>query len=157
MIKKWLWIAILVVLVDQASKFAALAQLKNTDIVLTPFLNLVLAFNRGAAFGFLSNAGGWQNAFFVVVAAIVSVAIVAMLRQLKPGQTHVGVALMLVLGGAIGNVIDRLRLGYVVDFIDFHIQTWHWYTFNIADAAITLGALVLVFDALGIMPKRRTA
>lgn len=157
MILKWSWIALLVLAVDQVSKLAALDYLNGTDITLTPFLNLVLAFNRGAAFGFLSNAGGWQNAFFVVVAIVVSGAIVVMLRQLKPGQSHVGVALMLVLGGAIGNVVDRLRLGHVVDFIDFHVRGWHWYTFNIADAAITIGAIILAVDALGLIGRRRTA
>ena len=152
---KWWWIAVTIAVADQASKYLALTRLQDGDVAVAPFLNFILAFNPGAAFGFLSNAGGWQNAFFVAIAIAVGVAIVFMLRQLKPGQGHIAVALMLVLGGAVGNLIDRLRLGHVVDFIDFYIGSWHWYTFNIADAAITIGAVVLALDAVGVRFGRR--
>ena len=152
---KWWWIALLVAVADQVSKHLALTHLQDGDIAVAPFLNFILAFNPGAAFGFLSDAGGWQNAFFVAIAIAVAIAIVFMLRQLKPGQTHIAVALMLVLGGAVGNVIDRFRFGHVVDFIDFYIGSWHWYTFNIADAAITIGAIVLALDAFGVRFGRR--
>ena len=154
---KWWWIAVVVAVADQASKYFALTRLQDGDVAAGPFLNFILAFNSGAAFGFLSDAGGWQNAFFVAIAIAVGVAIIFMLRQLKPGQTHIAVALMLVLGGAVGNLIDRLRFGHVVDFIDFYIGTWHWYTFNIADAAITIGAIVLALDALGVRFGRRVS
>lgn len=154
---KWWWIALSVAVVDQASKYVALTRLQDGDIAVAPFLNLILAFNSGAAFGFLSDAGGWQNAFFVAVAVIVGIAIVFMLRQLKPGQTHIAIALMLVLGGAVGNLIDRFRFGHVVDFIDFYIGNWHWYTFNVADAAITIGAIILALDALGVPSGRRAS
>lgn len=147
---KWWWIAVVVTIADQASKHLALTRLQDGDVAIAPFLNFILAFNSGAAFGFLSDAGGWQNAFFVAIAVAVGVAIVFMLRSLKPGQTHIAVALMLVLGGAVGNLIDRLRFGHVVDFIDFHIGGWHWYVFNSADAAITIGAAILALDALGV-------
>lgn len=147
---KWWWLAVVVAMADQASKYFALTRLQDGDVAVAPFLNFILAFNSGAAFGFLSDAGGWQNAFFVAIAVAVGVAILFMLRQLKPGQAHIAVALMLVLGGAVGNLIDRLRFGHVVDFIDFYIGNWHWYTFNIADAAITIGAIVLALDALGV-------
>lgn len=147
---KWWWIALTVTIADQASKYAAMTKLHDGDVAVAPFLNLILAYNSGAAFGFLSDAGGWQNAFFVAVAVAVGIAIVFMIRQLKPGQTHLAIALMLVLGGAIGNLIDRFRFGHVVDFIDFYIGNWHWYTFNVADAAITIGAIILALDALGV-------
>lgn len=154
---KWWWIAVTVAVADQASKYFALTRLQNGDVAVAPFLNFILAFNSGAAFGFLSDAGGWQNAFFVAIAVAVGVAIVFMLRQLKPGQTHIAVALMLVLGGAVGNLIDRFRFGHVVDFIDFYIGNWHWYTFNIADAAITIGAIILALDALGVRFGQRAS
>lgn len=149
------WIALLVGVADQASKFLALQHLRQGEIVLAPFLNLSLAFNTGAAFSFLANAGGWQNLFFVLVAFVVSVVILFMIRRLGASDTQVAVALMLVLGGALGNVIDRLRFGYVVDFIDLHYAGWHWPTFNVADSAITIGAILLVLDALGITFRRR--
>lgn len=155
---KWAWLAVVVFVLDQASKLAALKYLADGPIAVAPFLSWTLVFNPGAAFGFLSGASGWQNTFFVIVAIVVSAMIVFMLRQLKPGQAHLAVALMLVLGGAFGNLLDRFRLGYVVDFVDFHYAGWHWYTFNIADAAITVGAAVLVLDAFGFRfqarPKR---
>ena len=154
---KWWWIAAAVAIADQASKYFALTRLQEGDVAVAPFLNFILAFNSGAAFGFLSDAGGWQNAFFVAIAVAVAIAIVFMLRQLKPGQTHIAIALMLVLGGAVGNLIDRFRFGHVVDFIDFYIGNWHWYTFNIADAAITIGAIVLALDALGVRFGRRVS
>lgn len=154
---KWWWIAVVVAVADQVSKYFALTRLQDGDVAAGPFLNFILAFNSGAAFGFLSDAGGWQNAFFVAIAIAVGVAIVFMLRQLKPGQGHIAVALMLVLGGAAGNLIDRLRFGHVVDFLDFYVGSWHWYTFNIADAAITIGAIVLALDALGVRFGRRVS
>jgi len=145
-----LWIVVMVGIADQVSKYYALLHLRGSEIVVTPFLKFSLAFNTGAAFSFLSNAGGWQNLFFVGVALVVAVIILFMIRRLGANDTQVAVALMLVLGGALGNVIDRVRFGYVVDFIDVYYRVWHWPTFNIADSAITIGAVLLVLDALGI-------
>ncbi len=147
---KFLWIVVVVGIADQVTKYFALLHLRNAEIVVTPFLNFSLAFNTGAAFSFLSEAGGWQNLFFVGVAFVVSVIILFMIRRLGANDTQVAVALMLVLGGALGNVIDRVRFGYVVDFIDVYYRAWHWPTFNIADSAISIGAVLLVLDALGI-------
>jgi signal peptidase II len=147
---RFLWIVLLVGVADQVSKYFALLHLRHSDIPLAPFLKLSLAFNTGAAFNFLSDAGGWQNLFFVGIAFVVSVIILFMIRRLGASDTQVAVALMLVLGGAVGNVIDRVRFGYVVDFIDVYYRAWHWPTFNIADSAITIGAVLLVLDALGI-------
>jgi signal peptidase II len=151
-----LWIVVVVGIADQATKYFALLHLRNSEIAVTPFLKFSLAFNTGAAFSFLSDAGGWQNLFFVGVAFVVSVIILFMIRRLGANETQVAVGLMLVLGGAVGNVIDRVRFGYVVDFIDVYYRTWHWPTFNIADSAITVGAVLLVMDALGITFRRRT-
>lgn len=154
---RFLWITAAVVISDQATKYFALKHLMRSEIAITPFLNFALAFNTGAAFSFLSDAGGWQNLFFVGVAAVVSIIILFMIRRLGANDLQVAVALMLVLGGAMGNVIDRVRYGYVVDFIDVYYRSWHWPTFNVADSAITIGAILLIMDAVGITFRRRTA
>lgn len=152
---KLLWIAVLVFVLDQASKFVAVQHLTHQSMELAPFLNLSLAYNSGAAFGFLHDASGWQNLFFVGVAIVVSIVILSMIWRLGANDVQVAVALMLVLGGAAGNVVDRLRLTYVVDFIDVYYRTWHWPTFNLADSAITLGAILLILDAMGLGFRKR--
>jgi len=152
---RFLWISVAVCIADQATKYFALKYLMRSEMAVTPFLNFALAFNTGAAFSFLSDAGGWQNIFFAIVAFVVSIVILFMVRRLGANDTQVAVALTLVLGGAAGNVIDRLRFGYVVDFIDVYYRSWHWPTFNIADSAITIGAVLLVMDAFGITFRRR--
>lgn len=152
---RWVWLSVLVVALDQASKAFVLHALAGGAAVgVTPFLNFVLAFNTGAAFSFLHNAGGWQYFLFVGIALVVSVAIVAMLYRLKPSDRWVAIALALILGGALGNLIDRLRFGFVVDFIDVYYRSWHWYTFNLADAAITIGAAMLLLDTFGAAGRR---
>jgi signal peptidase II len=144
-----LWIAVVVVAFDQLTKFAATDYLaQHGEIHLTPFLNLVLVHNTGAAFGFLNGAGGWQNVFFIIVAVAASIFILWMYRRLSVRDKLLAIALMLVLGGALGNLIDRLIHGYVIDFIDVYYGTWHWPAFNVADSAITIGAVLLVIDAL---------
>ncbi len=153
MLKFW-WIAILIVILDQATKLAAVKLLAN-PIAVTPFFNLMLVFNSGAAFGFLDGASGWQNMLFVIIAIVVSLFIIGMAFRLGANEVQVMVALMLILGGALGNLADRVRLGYVVDFLDLHYQIWHWPSFNIADTAISIGAVLLVLDAFGLgFPKR---
>ncbi len=154
MAKFWL-IAIVVIVLDQVSKLAAVKYLIRHPIELTSFLNLSLVFNQGAAFGLLSNASGWQNMLFVIIAIVVSLFIVTMVRRLGANDVQVLVGLMLILGGAVGNVIDRLRYGYVVDFIDVHYDHWHWPAFNMADSAITMGAILLVLDAIGLGWRKR--
>lgn len=153
---KWLWLSVVVIALDQATKVAAEIWLQYHDPVpVLPFFNLMLSYNTGAAFSFLADAGGWQRWFFVLLALGVSAVIVFWLSRLPPAQRWVAVALSLVLGGAIGNVIDRLAYGHVIDFLDFFVGQWHWPTFNIADSAITIGVAVLLID--GLFGGRRTA
>jgi len=153
---RFFWIAVVVVALDQASKWLALSKLSGqAGIALAPFLNLELVFNAGAAFGFLNSASGWQNLFFVGVAIVACFVILMMARRLGTDDKTVLVGLMLVFGGAVGNVIDRLRFSYVIDFIDFYIGSWHFWTFNVADAAISIGAALLVLDALGLGRSKR--
>lgn len=153
---KWLWLSVVVIALDQATKVAAEIWLQYQDPVpVLPFFNLMLSYNTGAAFSFLADAGGWQRWFFVLLALGVSAVIVFWLSRLPPAQRWVAVALSLVLGGAIGNVIDRLAYGHVIDFLDFFVGQWHWPTFNIADSAITIGVAVLLID--GLFGGRRTA
>lgn len=143
----WLWLAVAVLLLDQATKQLALAQLTlHEPVAILPFLDITLVYNKGAAFGFLSSASGWQNVFFIVVALIACGVILYLLRQTR--ERLFAVALMLVLGGAIGNLVDRILYGYVVDFIDVYYQNWHWPAFNIADSAITIGAILIALDAI---------
>jgi len=156
MIRRWGWLAMVVVVLDQATKLLALLHLQHGPIELAPVLNLALAFNTGAAFSFLADAGGWQNLFFIVIAIVMSAVILVMTHRLASGDVQVAVALMLVLGGAAGNLIDRVRFGHVIDFIDVYYRAWHWPTFNIADSAITVGAVLLVLDAFGIRWRRRS-
>lgn len=156
MMWRLLWIPALVIVSDQISKHLALQYLAAGDVPLAPFFRFALAFNTGAAFSFLADAGGWQNLFFVGVAVVVSGIILVMFRKLGSKDLQLAVALMLVLGGAIGNVIDRLRFGYVVDFIDVYYRHWHWPTFNIADSAISIGAVLLILDAFGLSLFRRS-
>ena len=151
----YLLIAIAVFVLDQWSKAEAVHYLSQGSVHVTSFLNLVLVYNRGAAFGFLSNASGWQNAFFIAVAVAIVAGIIIFLARGRRRDRLTAVALMLVLGGAAGNLADRVRLGEVVDFIDFHIGSWHWYTFNLADSAITVGAVLLAIDAW--VSRRTTA
>lgn len=153
---RYLWISVVVLALDQASKLAVVRNLvRHEEMPLLPFLNLTLTYNTGAAFGFLSGASGWQNVFFVGVALIAVVVIVAWLHRLERSERLVAVGLCLVLGGALGNVVDRLMYGYVVDFIDVIFGRWHFWTFNIADAAISVGAALLVLDAVGVGASRQ--
>ncbi len=154
---KYYWIAVATIVLDQASKFAALHFLAGGPVEVLPFFNLALAFNTGAAFSFLRDASGWQNLLFSGIAAVVSVVIVFMIRRLGAKDTQLAVALWLILGGALGNLFDRLYHGHVVDFIDVYYRAWHWPTFNIADSAIFIGALLLILDSLGWgLGKRRS-
>lgn len=155
---KYLWLSAAVVAVDQVTKWLAVKfLLGRPPLEILPGFDLQLVYNTGAAFGLLDDAGGWQNGFFITVALVVCVFISNMLRRLQPDEVQGAVALALILGGAIGNVIDRLLQGYVVDFIHWYYQNWHWPTFNIADSAITVGAVLLVLDTLGwrILGRRK--
>jgi signal peptidase II len=151
-----LWIAAVVFVSDQLAKLAAADYLtRYGNVKLTSFLNFTLVYNSGAAFGFLSSASGWQNIFFIVVTLVAGVVILWMFRRLNPKDQLLASGLMLILGGALGNLADRLIHGYVVDFIDFYYDTWHWPAFNIADSSITVGAVLLIMDAFGLSQRRK--
>jgi signal peptidase II len=122
----------------------------------TSWLNITLAHNYGAAFSFLSDAGGWQRWFFIVLASGVSLVLTVWLLRLPREEWMTGLGLGLVIGGAIGNLIDRIQLGYVVDFIDFHFNGWHYPAFNVADSAITTGVVVLLIDGLFFSAARKS-
>ena len=145
----WLWLSLLVFVVDQASKFWFDNNLTMyQQIVIIPdYFSWTLAYNTGAAFSFLADAAGWQRWFFAAIAVVVSAVLVVWLKRLKPGETWLAVALALVLGGALGNLVDRVVFGHVVDFILLHWhQQWYFPAFNVADMAITGGAILLALD-----------
>jgi signal peptidase II len=145
---KWLALSALIVFLDQATKLIVTRYLTiHETVAVTPFFNLVLAYNPGAAFSFLSSASGWQRWLFIAIALIASVWIVLLLRR-YPRLRLFAAALSLVLAGAVGNLIDRVLFGAVIDFLDFHALGYHWPAFNVADSAITCGALLLVWDTL---------
>jgi len=145
---KWLWLSALVVTLDLATKaIASHYLLLYQPVPVFPGFNWTLAHNSGAAFSFLASESGWQRWFFSVIALVVSIGITIWIKRLAPTQTWLAVALTLVLGGAIGNLWDRVTLGYVVDFIDVYYQQSHWPAFNIADSAICVGAVLLVIDS----------
>ena len=144
----WLAIAALVVIADQVSKNAISSSLRLGEVrEVTGFFNLVLAHNRGAAFSFLSDAGGWQRLLFIGIAVTATAFIVVMLAR-HSGERLFSAGLALILGGALGNLWDRIALGHVVDFLDFHALGWHFWAFNLADSAITVGAALLILDSL---------
>ena len=149
----WLGLAGLIILLDQASKWVVLDALRIGETrYFAPFWNWVLTFNPGAAFSFLSSAGGWQRWFFTFLSLAVSAWIIVLLRR-HAGECRLALALTLVLGGALGNVIDRVRFGAVVDFIQWHAADYYWPAFNLADSAITLGAALLIWDQLFGKPE----
>ncbi len=153
--RRLLWIAVIVFIIDQLTKFVAADYLlRHGDIKLAPFLSLALVHNTGAAFGFLSSASGWQNILFIVIASLACLVILWLIWRMDKQDMLLAMGLMLILGGAAGNLADRLVHGYVIDFIDVYYRTWHWPAFNVADSAITLGAAILIWDALGL-PKKR--
>ena len=149
MLKKWLWLSVLVIALDQATKFLAETLLvMHEPAPVLPGFNLMLTYNTGAAFSFLAHAGGWQRWFFLGLGATVSIGLIVWLGRLKPGEKWLAAALALILGGAVGNLIDRAWLGQVIDFIQLYYDRWYWPAFNIADSAITVGAVLLVLESL---------
>jgi signal peptidase II len=145
----WLWLSALIVLLDQTTKALVVGAVKfKAPIQLMPILDIVYLENRGAAFSLLHDAGGWQRWFFIALALIVSVMLMVWLRRIRiPEQTVLAVGVSLVLGGALGNLIDRVWHSYVIDFVYFHWKDWYFPAFNIADAAISVGAGCLLLDA----------
>jgi signal peptidase II len=155
---KWLWLSLLAVILDQASKLAIAGSMQlYQSIEIVPYFNLTYVHNTGAAFSFLSEAGGWQRWFFAGLALVISVVIAVWLARLKQHETLLAVALSLILGGAIGNLIDRLAYGYVIDFLDVYYQTWHWPAFSIADSAITLGVILMLVESFGLVKPEDAA
>lgn len=154
----WLWLAVLVIVLDQVTKlyFSSTMQL-GESIPLLPVFNWTLAHNYGAAFSFLHDAGGWQRWFFAGIALVVSGGILFWLKTVPANARFLACALVLVLGGALGNLYDRMMLGYVVDFIHVHYGTWHFPAFNIADCGISVGAAMLIIDSLFLEKKREAA
>lgn len=145
---KWLWLTGLVIILDVITKAMASENLLlHQPVNIFPGFNFTLMHNTGAAFSFLSEASGWQRWFFSIVAIVVSAAIVVWLARLQKGQAWLAIGLTMILGGALGNVWDRLSLGYVIDFIDVYVGSAHWPAFNIADSAITVGAGILIYDS----------
>ena len=144
----WVALAALVILVDQLTKILIQRSFTYGDVKpITGFFNLVLTYNKGAAFSFLASASGWQAQFLTAVGIAASLFILYLLAR-HGHQKLFSLALALILGGAVGNVIDRLAYGHVVDFLDFHARGWHWPAFNVADSAIVGGAMLLVLDEL---------
>jgi signal peptidase II len=147
-LRLWLALAGVVIVLDQATKAAVVAAFRlGESLAMASFFDLVFVFNAGAAFSFLRDAGGWQKWFFVALALGISGWIVGMLRQ-HAREKLLPAALALILGGALGNVIDRLRFGAVVDFLDFHWAGYHFPAFNVADSAISLGVLLMLWQQL---------
>ena len=144
----WLWISALVIVIDQATKRVVDTTMQlYQSIELIPCFQLTYLRNQGAAFSFLSGAGGWQRWFFIGLAIIASVFICFWLKKLDRSQRWEAVAWSLVLGGALGNLIDRILFGYVIDFLDVYVGEWHWPAFNVADSAITVGVVMLLLDS----------
>ena len=144
----WLALALLVLFLDQLTKIVIERTFNYGDVRhVTSFFNLVLTYNKGAAFSFLANAGGWQDEFLTFIGLAASAFILYLLAR-HGHQRLFACALALILGGAIGNVIDRIVYGHVIDFLDFHWGGWHWPAFNLADSAIVGGAALLILDEL---------
>jgi signal peptidase II len=145
----WLWLSLSIVVSDQITKKLITDWLDyHQSESIFAGLNMTLVYNTGAAFSFLSQAGGWQRWFFIVLTSAVSLALLYWLATLPRQRKWLAVALALVLGGAVGNLWDRISLGYVIDFIDVYYKQWHWPAFNVADSAICIGAIMLIIDAI---------
>jgi len=145
----WLWITVVVFVLDQVTKafFQAELTMYQQIVVIPDLFSWTLAYNTGAAFSFLADSSGWQRWLFALIAIVVSVVLLVWLKRLKRGETWLAIALALVLGGALGNLYDRMVLGHVVDFILVHWQDqWRFPAFNLADSAITVGAIMLALD-----------
>ena len=150
----WLWVTFIVLIVDRITKYLALQYLPPyAEVPVIKNFSLTLAYNKGAAFSFLDNASNWQGFMFGGIALLVSIGLLVWLSRLSARQRWLCVALALVMGGALGNLSDRLLYGYVVDFLDFHLRNWHWPVFNMADSAICVGAAMLFLDALWMRKK----
>ena len=146
--RKWLGLALAIIVADHLTKWWVSASLDYHEVIpVLPFFSLVRVHNTGAAFSFLADAGGWQRWFFIAIGILATVIIVRLLKR-HGHEPHLAFPLALVLGGALGNVIDRVVLGHVVDFLYFHYRSFAWPAFNVADTAISIGAALLIWDSL---------
>ncbi len=143
----WLALAAILVIADQATKLMILSRFSpGESLMVTSFFNLVLVYNKGAAFSFLASAAGWQTPLLVAI-SLIAIAIVGWMLWRNPSRRLLDVGLTLILGGAIGNLIDRIAYGKVVDFLHFHLYGWNYPAFNVADSAITVGAVILIIES----------
>lgn len=148
----WLLLSFCLIVADQVTKIVAFANLADGhSLKVLPGLNFTLAFNQGAAFSFLSDAGGWQNVFFIILAIVITACLIICL--LKNNSILQNLALSMIIAGALGNVVDRLHYGFVIDFIDVYIKHYHWPVFNLADSAISVGVIVLLIGYFIKKPK----
>ncbi len=151
---RWIGLSVVIVILDQLSKYWILHHFSFAQVKpILPVFNLTLRYNQGAAFSFLSQSGAIASLLFSIVAIIIAVFIILWLARLPVNKRWLACGLALVLGGAIGNLIDRVVHGYVIDFLDFYIKQWHWPTFNIADSAICVGAIMLFIDVFFMNKK----
>ena len=154
----WLLVSVLVIALDQLSKLWALSALQPAGVphpVIPGFLNWTLAFNTGAAFSFLAEGNGWQRWFFVVLAIVISVALITWLARTARREWRTALPLALVIGGALGNLIDRLHASQVTDFIQVYYRDWYYPTFNVADCGISIGAVLLILFGLRPSPQHK--
>jgi len=146
---KWIWLALFVVVLDQVTKYIASNSLiLFQPVAVMPMFNWTLMHNTGAAFSFLADQAGWQRWFFAAIAIVVSIVIFLWIKRLEQHEKWLAIALALILGGAVGNVIDRIWLGYVVDFIQVYYEQWYWPAFNIADSAIVIGVVMIIIESI---------
>ncbi|MBI2970640.1 MAG: lipoprotein signal peptidase [Gammaproteobacteria bacterium] len=144
---KWIWLSVLVAALDQITKYLATRYLElHEPLAIMNGVNLTLVHNTGAAFSILRDAAGWQRILFIGLSSVISVGIIVWLSRFS-GRALLACALALILGGALGNLWDRVSLGYVIDFIDLYYNRWHWPAFNVADSSISVGAILLIIDA----------
>ncbi|MHB1948255.1 MAG: signal peptidase II [Gammaproteobacteria bacterium] len=152
---RWLWVAIIVLGLDIFTKTLALKNLELYEpIYITSFFNLTLAYNKGAAFSFLNSASGWQSWLLGSLAVFVCFIILTKLKSIAHHQRWMGVALALIVGGALGNLYDRIAYGHVIDFLQFHLSHYYWPVFNVADSAICIGATMLFIDVVFFRKKK---
>ena len=146
---RWIWIALIFFIVDQITKQVAVDYfvVEGGRFEVMPFFNFTLAYNKGAAFSFLANQGGWQVFFFATISTVVSIGLLYWLYTLKASNRWLSISLSLIFSGAMGNLYDRVTLGKVVDFIDWHYASYHFPAFNVADAVIFLGAAMMLWDS----------
>ncbi|NKI75315.1 lipoprotein signal peptidase [Dickeya sp. CFBP 2040] len=155
---RWLWLAALVLVVDLGSKQWVMTHFQlGESLQLVPFFNFTYAHNYGAAFSFLADKGGWQRWLFAVIALVIIVALLAMMHRSSASQKLNNIAYAMIIGGAIGNLADRLVHGYVIDFLDFYVDNWHYPTFNLADSAIVVGALLIVLEGFLTPAQKKQA